>query len=227
MKLFLATIGVLIFGTKMCFCQRFLNLDFESANVKGYAVGSSSVPTASALPGWTASYSQPGLGTANTSQIWYDTISLGGAMIVVNDTNASSRMAPIKGYYSVLLVGGSYQTSASISQTGLIPNGTTTLLVSSSGLLAGQFMVSVGGQSINMTPLQSFANYSIYVGDIASFAGQTAQLSFTALPPATGFYENNIVLDNIQFSNSPVPEPGSLALLVAGGLLGAWRWKRA
>ena len=227
MKTSLATLGLWILGISLCRAQGFVNLDFESANVKGYAVGSSSVPTVAALPGWTASFSQPGLGTANTSQICYDTLSLGGAMIVINDATAGGRMAPIQGNYSVLLVGGSYQTSSSISQTGLIPNGTTTLLVSSSGLLTGQFIVSVGGQSINMIPQQSFANYSIYGGDISIFAGQIAQLSFTALPPANGFYENNLVLDNLQFSNLPVPEPESLAFLVVGGLVGIWRWKRS
>ena len=35
-------------------------------------------------------------------------------------------------------------------------------------------------------------------------------------------------MDNLVFGNvAPVPEPGTTCLLVAGGLLGAWRWRRA
>ena len=63
-------------------------------------------------------------------------------------------------------------------------------------------------------------NYKIYSADISAFAGQTGQLLFTT-PVQT-----LALLDNIQFSSLPVPEPSEFALVMLGTiLLGFRRWK--
>jgi len=197
--------------------QGFINLDFEAANVAGYSHTGYNVPTNAAFPGWTAFYSQPGFGTGYTAQVSYDTISMGGADISINDTNTGNRFVPIEGAFSAVLYGGTFQVSSSISQSGMIPNGITTLLVSAAG--SGNFTVTVDGQTISMTPLQVFSGYSVYGGDISAFAGQVVPLTFTEPAPPSGPYINVLILDNIQFSSSPVPEPSALALSALGGLI--------
>jgi hypothetical protein len=207
------------------YAQGFVNLDFESAQLNGYLQGASNVPTNNAIPGWTAYYSQPGFGTGFVSQIAYDAISLGGAVISINDSNTGGSFTPIQGRYSVYLFGGSYQVSSSISQTGLIPAGTESLLLDGSYGLPSGFVVTLNGQAINMVILQNFSNYTLYGGDISSFGGQVTMLSITE-PAPTGIPPSAFLLDNIQFSSSAVPEPSELALAALGALLlGFCRWR--
>src|SRR5580765_4168506 len=79
----------------------FGNLDFELANITGHSSGSM-VPITNALPGWTAYYGRASLGTTNTAtDVGYDFISLGGAIISVNDTNIGNGAVPIHGRYSL------------------------------------------------------------------------------------------------------------------------------
>lgn len=82
--------------------------------------------------------------------------------------------------------------------------------------------VSFAGQTLPLTILGTTANnYNIYGTDISMLAGQTGELLFTAP------YNQWNYIDNIRFSINAIPEPGSLALLVVGGLIGVWRWKRS
>ena len=199
--------------------QGFVNLNFESANVSGYSPDSRDVPTTSALPGWTAYYSNAS-GTGVTSQVWYDGISLGGYMISIIDSNAPS-FGPISGRYSAFLF-GTVQISSSITQTGLVPAGTESLLFD--GYVSGApFTVTLGDQTIAMAPLQTFSNYTLYGGNIPSaLDGQSEALTFTE-PPAVGVQPSMFELDNIQFSNSSVPEPSALGLSALCGIFIACR----
>jgi hypothetical protein len=217
----------LIAGTLCGLSQSFVNLNFESANLTGYSPGSN-VPTNAAIPGWTAS-SESSLGGTNAdATIVYDEISTGGPFISIVDTNVGfSYFYPIQGRYSVFLFGAS-GVSSTISQTGLVPAGTDTLLFDANASSA-TFIVTLGGQTITLIPLQVFSYYTLYGADISSFADSIETLSFTE-PPAPvgqpGGDPNIFELDNIQFSSSPVPEPSALGLSALGGLFLAWRrWK--
>jgi len=194
----------------------FQNLDFESAlNPNG------------SLPGWSASFSNDN-GTSFLTQIMYDGISLGSAFITINDTHGQEGVGgPLQGNYSLLLAGGNNfmsggLTSSTISQTGLIPSGTMSILIDVEAEHA--FTVSMGSQAINMVPLQTFSTYTLYGGDISAFAGQSAELSITSpfvLPPEDN--PNMVLLDDITFSTQVVPEPSIFALSALGALLLSWR----
>lgn len=206
--------------------QGFLNLNFESANPSGHPPNSSDVPVTSAFPGWSVSYGTPGVGTNAASTVWYDGLSLGGAFVSVNDTNTGSGFVPLQGRYSAYLFGGlssgGNPTYSTISQTGLVPNGTLSLLMDVKPW--NGFSVSLGGQTINMVALQTFSSYTLYGGDISAFAGQSVQLSITAPPTSI---PNGVLLDDIVFSPSSVPEPSTLALGALGTLLlGFRRWRQ-
>ena len=86
-------------------------------------------------------------------------------------------------------------------------------------------VVSLQGQNLDLVPLQTFPNYTLYAADIASFAGQSATLSFTAPTPRFGS-PSFLTLDDISFLPIAVPEPTTEALLALGGLVLVSRIRR-
>ena len=66
-----------------------------------------------------------------------------------------------------------------------------------------------------MNPVRTLATvpgaYTLYGADIISFAGHAAELSFTADP--LQLLQSPVLLDNIVFSPSAIPEPGGSILL--------------
>jgi hypothetical protein len=196
--------------------QGFVNLDFESANVPNGTSVNSLIPIASALPGWSGSFSNL-TGVTPATQVVYGGLSLGGVELSLIDANTGYGVSPIKGSFSAYLFGGlspsAEPTSASIYQTGRVPLGTVSLFVDVNEW--NGFGVSLGGQTLNLVPIQTFSTYTRYGADVSVFGGVTAQLAFTA-PPTS--FPNGVLLDNIQFSTQPIPEPASLALLGLGTL---------
>src|SRR5205823_3181830 len=85
------------------------------------------------------------------------------------------------------------QTEVSIRQTGLVPLGTESIFFKAAAGFE-PLSVSLAGQSIPTVAMGTGPNYTLYGGDISAFAGQTAELRFTALPPF-----NNWSIDSIEF----------------------------
>ncbi len=81
--------------------------------------------------------------------------------------------------------------------------------------------VTFGGQPVPVFELGRTSSYLILGGDTSSFAGQTGELRFTM--PSVLFSFNIPYLDNIQFSNQQVPEPGTLGLFTVSILFLGWR----
>jgi len=193
----------------------FQNLNFEWAN----PVISPGAPfyhatAASALPYWTAA-----LGGVEQTQVLYNGGS-GGApeVVLLGPPPPTAPFNPIDGYYSVLLTGSASASIPSISQTGLIPAGTQSLLFEAeSGPGNGILEVQIGTQTIAFAPLATEPNYTVYGASISAWAGQREQLTFTALQDNTAL--NNWEIDDISFSTQAVPEPSPLALTGVGALL--------
>jgi hypothetical protein len=214
----------LLLGGQSGFSQGFVNLDFESAKIipdpdsPYYPYG---IASTNALPGWTVY-----LGGNQASSITYNAPAVGSTWVSLIATNVAS-WSPISGKYSVLLQGGFYSgnpPTAAISQTSLVPVSAASLLFEAQPG-PGALEVSLGGQDLNFFALTTGAAYTLYGADISVFAGQTKTLAFSALQDLDQYNGWNI--DNIQFSSTPVPEPGMLGLFALGGvLLGLHRWKR-
>lgn len=209
-------ITILFLGVWRCNSQSFINLDFESAVIisdPSSPYYPSAVFASGAIPGWTAT------GFIGPSDILYNSASLGSTSVSILATNGFP--PAIDGAFSVLLYGGDTATSASISQTAMVPLSAQSILFKAQGS-GGTLLVSLGGQNISFFALSTGANYTLYGGNISVFAGQSEQLMFSAL---TG--ENFWNIDDIQFSSSPIPEPDEFALTVLGGLLlGFRRWRK-
>jgi hypothetical protein len=208
---------VLLLGKSSGLSQGFVNLNFENAvlspdpNSPYYP---NAVYASNAIPGWTAY-----IGGVPQTDIFYDNISLGAPAVILQDTNGFFQ--PLQGRYSLLIQGSSLDSpiSASIGQTGLLPNNAVSLFFFLS--LNSSLQVTFNGQPISLVQVASTPNYDVMGGNISAFAGQTGQLLFTS-PGNSGFG----LVDDIQFSPSPIPEPGVFALSAVGVLMLAIRRRR-
>jgi hypothetical protein len=188
----------------------FVNLDFEHPILpllQGQALASR------ALPGWT-SYD-----AGNPSSWVYcnDRTLCAAAVTLQGPGSADSKL---QGQYSVTVGGaceGGY--TAAIGQTGQIPASAQALLFLCD-LYESHLQVTFAGQPISVFTMARAADYRIVAGDISGFAGQTGELRFTALP------NDGAMLDDIQFSPVPIPEPTVSDLAALGAAALAWRFAR-
>jgi hypothetical protein len=186
----------------------FDNLDFEQANPA--VVGPYTVTAASAIPDWIAE-----IGAAQQTDIKENFFSTGAPEVVL--LSANTQQPPLYGDYSILLTASS--VSASISQTGMIPAGTQSLFFDAQSVPQyGNLAVMIGTQIVPFVPVATEPNYTVYGANISAWAGQTEQLTFSALPVTIAL--NDWEIDDISFSpTAMVPEPSPLALAGIGTVL--------
>jgi hypothetical protein len=103
------TLGLLLAGQGLQ-AQGFINLNFELAKI--VPVAPYSIAVTNALPGWDVT-----LAGEQATQITFNNPSVGAAFVTLWATNG----AQISGNFSAVLTGGIDGTSASISQTALVP----------------------------------------------------------------------------------------------------------
>ena len=203
--------------------QGFVNLDFEDATIPLTPVGGSTYPAdpAQAFPGWTVGANSSGFYTA----IIYNSLSLGAPAVDLmgpNFPNAAG-YTPLQGSYSVLLqyfgIAGEPPT---LSQTALVPADAQSIsfLVppGQNGIYPNYAVVSLNGVDIPLMPIAG----GRVGGNISSFAGSVAQLTFSTINAGvnSGVF---VYFDDIQFSSTVVPEPSEFALGALGALLLAFR----
>jgi hypothetical protein len=205
----------------------FQNLGFESATI--VPLGTEAVYFAQAFPGWTGS-----IEGVQQSSAWYDSLTMSSAGFSIIDSNyVNISFEPggvIQGNFTAVVMSGlsgvEQPSAATLSQTGLVPAGMESLLFKALfenfGTLAS-FDVTLGGQTLSLVPVASGANYTLYGADISAWAGQTAELDFTAFPDTQHELAAYLYLDSIQSSDLPIPEPGVFGLSVLGALLLGWR----
>lgn len=219
-----ASLSVMIIATFFAHGQGFVNLGFEEARIIPVSTnqdGSVNVATTDALPGWLAFH-----GTDQLSVIPY------------NYDPTGSHGVPLVGLYggtNVIVPQGNFVVrvgfGSSISQTGLVPTDAESLLFDVVGTGSAPYSVSLNGQNlpyivVSNAFISEFGHnypYVVFGADISAFAGQTATLTFLGTPE-TGFPG---MLDDIQLSSQPVPEPSRFASLALGsGILLCARFRR-
>lgn len=204
--------------------QGFANLNFEQSIITssspsgyGFDIGTANVP------GWTEYY---GWGDANYS---------GGASLAYNNptldapgvalVDRANWYPAVEGSYSILLQGGTISgghaygatNGAALGQTGRIPSTAHTISFWASTSYNSGLQVTFNDQILSLVDISNSLNYAIWGADISSYSGQTGELRFTATYPF-----GVSIIDNIQFSPVPIPEPSFLGLLVLVGLALCW-----
>src|SRR5262249_44726285 len=152
--------------------------DFEEAVLPAgdpiYGAGMASV--ASALPGWRAYVSG-----REVAEIAFNSLSLGGAAVIVNGPNSLFETTRLQGKYSVTLFGSIIPFSdGSIGQIGTTPEGAKSVQFFTPviGLDLPLVRVSFGDAILGLAKVEETATYQIWGADVSTFVGQTAELRF-------------------------------------------------
>jgi hypothetical protein len=207
LRLILSTVALIASATTL-FGQAFTNLNFEATTVPP---GSPSGPVdpAMAFPGWTVGVG----GTQSPNFTLYNSLTLGSvAQVLIGPNYPLPGYAPLQGSYSALLQFGPRPEAGipALIQTGLVP----------ADALSITFLMSPTQNDarvlLNGTEISLFSNGGgRMAGDVSTFAGSVAQLTFT-----THSYEGNwLYFDDVTFSSAPVPEPSSYLLGGLGSLI--------
>ena len=222
---------VLLAIVRNLYGQGFVDLNFEAATlVPVPGSGGIFVDFAQAFPGWSES---PG---TYTTYAQYDTAPIDSTAISIMDTNpyvygTDLEGVVIQGNYSALLAAGlgsnHAPTDATLSQTGMVPVGTESLQFKANVPFdgSGAFTVTLGDQTLSLTVLGTGTNYTLYGANVSQWAGQTADLAFTELAENPHREDQYLVLDAIQFSPEPIPEPSVISLFSISGLYLCWRMR--
>jgi len=198
--------------------QGFMNLDFEDAVIVPDPTSVYypwEVYAFNAISGWT-----PYVNGIPQQNIFFNVTPISAAEVTLQDSE--SGFAPVEGQYTVWLFGQSRPggvggDSAAIGQTAQIPATSQSLVFW--GLIEGT-QITFDGQLLQFQNTGTTGSYSVYAADISAYAGQTGELLFTAP------FNQGGIIDNIQFSNIPIPEPGVLSLFALGLLGLGWHGRR-
>jgi hypothetical protein len=194
------------------FAQQFQNLDFQEA---GLFVPTNQpagfIDPALAFPGWTVGGGGPGAFSLST---FYNLTTLSGSGISLFYWGQGH--PDILDPYFISLEFHGFGAPPTLSQTGLVPTNAKSIILDSDAI-PRNITVLLNGVAVPM-----YATGGMLVGDVSAFAGELAQLTFS-MPGGVSSATNQIndVYDiySVSFSASPVPEPGSLALVGLGSLL--------
>ena len=170
--------------------------------------GGNPVLVSDGVPGW-AVY----IGGISQTTMFHNDVSIGAAEVAIYGPQWFASQI-LEGSYTVSLqpsTAGPLTTSG-IGQTGQIPS--TAASVRFFG--HGSFNLTFAGQQIPLVALGGTAGYTIFGGNISSFDNQTGELLF----------QGGGLLDNIFFSNQPIPEPSTVGLFGLSAVVLGWRFRR-
>jgi hypothetical protein len=187
--------------------QGYVNLNFEDAGTNAIDPNAMFLAWNVGAPGWQhAGVASPFIG--------HNTVGTGGTASYFLVDSSCTSLSPIMGNYSFALINGhlsptdpsSQFVMTWIAQSGIVPENAQSFELMATG---APFSVTFNGTEIPMTSLGG----NLYGGDVSGFAGQSVPMLIQNDSTQPGTI---LLLDDLQFGPTPVPEPASLTLLGAG-----------
>lgn len=213
---------VALAGFAVASAKDFENLNFDEGGIPPVSINDGAQPIGTLLPGWTAQ-----MGAHELTEVYFGYQLANNGSVTVSPQDRRSSI--FEGRYGVLLQGGAEYPStapvvaASISQFGLIPVGTKSLLFRAD--IGSPTEVRINGQVSPLFGVENVPLTTVYGVDVSRFAGQEVELSFVnySLPDRPGA----VFFDSLRFSSTvTVPEPSTWALLGTGSLALLWAARR-
>ena len=199
------------------------DLSRPSPGAFGYSPESGLVPGGFRLSGWSFA---PMTGALAVPRLRYDDPGAGFDALSDVDADSSCRSRLQQMHLAdCLRHRRPPSNSSTITERVFVPFGAASLLldVYGSGV---SFTVTLGGQPIEMMPLETFPTYTLYGGILpAALKGRRETLVITD-PPSPGLPPGTASFGGIQFSPTLIPEPSALALSGLGALFLAWRARK-
>jgi PEP-CTERM motif len=187
--------------------QGYVNLNFEDAGTNAIDPNAMFLAWNVGAPGWQhAGVASPFIG--------HNTVGTGGTASYFLVDSSCTSLSPMMGNYSFALINGHLSPTDPnsqfimtwIAQSGTIPANAHSFEILATG---APFSVTLNGTDIPMTSLGG----NLYGGDVSDFAGQSVPLLIQNDSTQPGTI---LLLDDLQFGPTPVPEPASITLLAAG-----------
>ena len=194
--------------TTTCLGGQFQNLDFDSADTRGIAIGPDGVQRGVAainelLPGWSLTR---GTAPQSTLGLNLNLLTYGYGTLVSADRSDEFGYA-VEGGYALYLVGTpGNQEPFALSQRGEIPSDAQWLSYKYGGYA---FLLEIDGTTltpqIHTTSMEAF--------DVSPFRGQDVELTLRPTGPLMPTSAGSSFIDTVAFT---IPEPSTVALTVLG-----------
>jgi hypothetical protein len=208
----------------------FVNLDFEASTYSPPVFPAFSEPTALLFPGWTARAGDFVMTTGG-----YDNYLLAGNQTALITSDAGF-LNPIQGAKSIYIA--AWLSSTSIAQVGDVPGDTQSVRFIMRDmnfqhdplLIPGPMELRMDGHLIPLVVLSQVGADITYGADATAWAGLTAELRIEIpavySPPLPLNPTGTALIDAIEFSPQPIPEPSTIGLIAAGLAVGVTRRHR-
>jgi hypothetical protein len=202
--------AVVTFSTCNAFAAPFANLDFEQATIVPADPDGAYIDAAAAFPGWTSR-----VGTAQRLTVLHN-LSGGGAgeLALFDEPSFTLGIPLLEGQYMAVLIAGTNQLTASLTQTGDIPLSAQSIRFLTDGH-RGPPVLTINGTVLPLTLISNTGGIfqtAEYAAPVTVFAGTTVDMRFDS-----GL--NITAVDRIVFSSDPVPEASAVAGIGVGWTL--------
>ncbi|MEZ4281598.1 MAG: PEP-CTERM sorting domain-containing protein [Myxococcota bacterium] len=198
----------------------FQNLDFEMAGEGGLSLPVWLVGRIGADP---PIFDDPTVGPIAATGSGYNSWCLGSRCLgVMNSEVSVPEFRPLEGEYSLYLQGGTRPGGTIyIEQRGDVPIDARSIRFQASPSNHGRLSdLRLSADGLPLAPIIEVGadgRSRWLAADVSAWAGRTIDLRIAVFAdPSGGYDETNVLLDAIEFSALPIPEPGSASLLGVG-----------
>jgi hypothetical protein len=189
--------------------EAFKNLNFEDSPIPNNGSVSVSVSTSLLFPSWTLRFNDTIQTTASLNTV---VLTATAAALNTGDGLEDSILEGTRSAYLQSLF-----NSASLAQNGDVPAGTQSIrFLTAAGLGPLDVSLLMNGQAIPLATLSQDNGIFLLGGNISAWAGMNSELRVIVTGIDVHGDAGSALIDAIEFSSQPIPEPSMLGLVPLG-----------